>query len=271
MFSRLARRVGLGIWDDRKKSATQQDPTRSQTPIRLYIQTKDENNNNKKKWRELDPRKLCCTLLTFKESRKVLLLIASTSTTFAHYAKQRQPEGNTIRQHKLAVQELSDRATKIIKVRDDARCLPKQIKHLSPHGPWQGKIYELIGRAVMEEDCTLVERAQSLQREYKRLERISLLELAVWKFACLTKDQNDGDRKSFVEWTRWYENGWKEHKKSHYWCNQVVILMKAIVPFVQDQKKKQQQPIIESDTDDTSSSEESWDTDNSSSEDSDSQ
>ena len=129
--------------------------------------------------------------------------------------------------------------------------LPQNIKELSPHGPWQGKIYELIGRAVMEKDRTLVKRAHNLRLEYEGLERISLLELAVWKFACLTKDQNDGDRKSFVEWTRWYENGWKEHKKSHYRCNRVVILMKAIVPFVQDQKKKPDDD--DSDSDDSSS------------------
>ena len=97
----------------------------------------------------------------------------------------------------------------------------------------------------MEENQWLIEKAKDLLERYKDLERISLLELAVWKFACLTADpKNHGEIKSIVDWSRWYTNGWKEHKKRLYRCNQIVILMKAIVPFLQD--KETDEELIDS-------------------------
>ena len=138
------------------------------------------------------------------------------------------------REHQRMVKELEHRSQRILRIRDHARFIPEQMdEHVSRHGPWRGKIYEVIGRAFLQKDQTLIQDAEDLLRQYKHLERISLLELAVWKFACLSMDQKqDRTKQSFLEWSRWYTSGWKQHKKSHYRCNQVVILMKAIVPFL---------------------------------------
>ena len=141
-------------------------------------------------------------------------------------------------QHKFAVEEISDRATQILQVRDDARLLPRKVEQrVSPYGPWQGKIYEMIGRAVMKEDPTIIQEANRLLLHYKRLERISLLELAVWKFTCVvTDDTHTGPCQTYLEWKQWDTHGWKTLKKQHYRCNQVVILMTAIVPFLKNEQ-----------------------------------
>ena len=142
-------------------------------------------------------------------------------------------------QHKFAVEEVLNRATQILQVRDDARLLPRKVEQrVSPYGPWQGKIYEMIGRAVMKEDPTIIQEANRLLLHYKRLERISLLELAVWKFTCLVagNPSNDNDTKgvprTYLEWKHWHDHGWKALKKQQYRCNQVVIVMTAILPFL---------------------------------------
>ena len=144
------------------------------------------------------------------------------------------------RQHEARAKEISARVTTIIQIRDDARLLPSLIKHsLSPYGPWQGKIYELIGRAFMEEEPKLVQDANSLLLKYKHLEHISLLELAVWKFTCVTVNPFGDDTKgprTYLEWKQWDANGWKAYKKQQFRCNQVVILVNAIVPFLFDEE-----------------------------------
>ena len=140
------------------------------------------------------------------------------------------------RQHEARAQEVSDRATTIIQIHDEARLLPSLVKQsLSPYAPWQGKIYELIGRAFMEEDRTLVKDANRLLLKYQQLECISLLELAVWKFTCVTVNPHDDDAegpRTYLEWKQWDANGWKAYKKQQFRCNQVVILMNVIVPFL---------------------------------------
>ena len=156
----------------------------------------------------------------------------------AHVVDQDTHE--TSPQHKRAVQELLRRTRRFLQVRDAARNLPEQMyEGLSPHGPWQGKIYEIIGRTAMDADPTnVIQDAHKLLLQYQHWERISLLELAVWKFACLNSMDNENGKVSFLEWSRWFESGWKQHKKSHYRCKQVVIVMKAIVPFLQRNETK---------------------------------
>ena len=145
-----------------------------------------------------------------------------------------QDTHETSPQHKRALQELLRRTRRFLQVRDAARNLSEQMdEQLSPHGPWQGKIYEIIGRTAMDADPTsVIQDAHKLLRQYQHWERISLLELAVWKFACLNSMDNENGKASFLEWSRWFESGWKQHKKSHYRSDQVVIVMKAIVPFL---------------------------------------
>ena len=159
-----------------------------------------------------------------------------------HFGTNEQTHEDTL-QHQRAVEEILVLTHEILKSRDNFRRLPEQMeKDLSPHGPWRGKIYEAIGREVMERR-SIRQDANVLLLQYKQLERISLLELAVWKFACLasTDPKKDNQKRSFVEWSWWYESGWKQHKKSRYRCKQVVIVMKAIVPFLHDGKTTQGQ------------------------------
>ena len=98
-------------------------------------------------------------------------------------------------QHELCGRKVSARMNTILQVRDDARFLPSNIERsLSPNGPWSKEIYAMIGLAIMEEDRMIIEDAKDLLDYYKDLERISLLELAVWKFACFTMDPPEKSR-----------------------------------------------------------------------------
>ena len=161
--------------------------------------------------------------------------------------------------HEQARNELCAHAERILQIRDDAVDINSTMQqHVSGYGPWQHKIYQYMGRAVATDDRSLVKRAKELCLWYQHLERISLLELAVWKFCCVTLQQQQQPEKhdattattmsppivlkSLLEWKLWEHSGWKAYKKLHYCCNEVVVLMNAILPFLpyQQPSKKQQ-------------------------------
>ena len=144
--------------------------------------------------------------------------------------------------HQKRSKEVTQRVNTVLAIRDAPEELPSVVKKsLSPHGPFQNQIFGLIGRLTMEENRGFISTAKMALPWYQQLERISLLELAAWKFACATLDEASHSKsgvspRTCLEWNRWFENGWKTQKKSHYRCNQVVIIMKSVVPFVKDMK-----------------------------------
>ena len=157
---------------------------------------------------------------------------------FTHYVQGARQHHSSSHLHKTRSNHVVARAKTILQVRQTVRSFPALIdQHLSSHGPWRAKLFELLGRALLEEDEQMVEQAHKDFVSFQQLEQISLLELAVWKFCCLTQTQNDtsGERKrTYLEWKWWDERGWKAHKQQHYRCNQVVILINTILPFLVD-------------------------------------
>ena len=92
--------------------------------------------------------------------------------------------------HEQARNELCAHAETILQIRDDAVDITSTMQqHVSGYGPWQHKIYQYMGRAVATNDRTIIKRAKELCLWYEHLERISLLELVVWKFCCVTLQQ----------------------------------------------------------------------------------
>ena len=149
--------------------------------------------------------------------------------------------------HQRSWNEFCSRIENILEIRDDAVNTTRTI----PQVHWQNRIYESIGRAVATDDKTLMERAKQLRSWYKHLECISLLELALWKFCCVPLQQQQKQSrkhdnhehniglKSLLEWKLWEKSGWKVYKKLHFRCNEVVIHMNAILPFLPYQEQHQ--------------------------------
>ena len=123
-------------------------------------------------------------------------------------------EGNELR-----TEQVSTRAMDILESHNQARFLASLVEeYLSPFGSWKGKMYEVIGRALMKEDLQLVMDGHKRFAFYVQLENVSLLELAVWKFSCVTMkdeydDTNGESTRSYLEWKIWDESGWKAYKK----------------------------------------------------------
>ena len=70
----------------------------------------------------------------------------------------------------------------------------------------------------------------SMQR-YEHLERISLLQQAVWKSVCLlmTPDEPTTD---YLFWARWSKEGWKKRKLETRHSGEAQIIITAVLPFI---------------------------------------
>jgi len=97
------------------------------------------------------------------------------------------------------------------------------------HLRWRHYLKGLLGQALLEKNHSLLERTASLVEHYEDLDRISLLELAVWKACCLN---NPKQILSYISWQRWVNYGWKSNKMPFFRCNEIVIIVQAILPFL---------------------------------------
>lgn len=79
--------------------------------------------------------------------------------------------------------------------------------------------------------------AYSAISEYEQLERLSLLELAVWKSACLVSMPpcRNGATIDYLALLQWSKTGWKEHKQIvRQNTNAIAIALTHVVPFIHD-------------------------------------
>ncbi|KAL7573948.1 hypothetical protein ACA910_001959 [Epithemia clementina (nom. ined.)] len=154
-----------------------------------------------------------------------LLTASATDLDFAPHSFQLQRNNNTNR-HDLTKK---------------ARPLYIRMQRNIFHMPWLYEITMLLARAFFEElgmtdgGMALIQEAECLLDRYEQRERISLLQLAVWKYSCMADLPDHKLLTSLAAWKLWEKDGWKVGKKKHFQSNEVVILMDAVVPFLQDQ------------------------------------
>jgi hypothetical protein len=122
---------------------------------------------------------------------------------------------------------------------------------------WQNKIqYELLSHFQSITTCVpdtmlFMSNAQRLDDigrlldEYVFLEQVSLLELAVWKAACIMQlDEEDDEKSEFaadepkpkrrtlLEVLEWMNTGWKSQKAKTRSSNSIEVIMVAVLPFL---------------------------------------
>lgn len=98
------------------------------------------------------------------------------------------------------------------------------------HTPWKEKTKILLGRSLLEGNPAVLIRAKKLVEHYEHLNRISLLELAAWKACCLKSPPKT--IRSYVGWQQWVSGGWERNKRSFFRCNDIVIIVEAVLPFL---------------------------------------
>jgi hypothetical protein len=69
-----------------------------------------------------------------------------------------------------------------------------------------------------------------LLTKYHRMERISLVELAVWKAVCIG---TCGTNQGHLEWAQWTRHGWKRAKNETRQSNEIAVVIAALLPFVE--------------------------------------
>jgi hypothetical protein len=79
--------------------------------------------------------------------------------------------------------------------------------------------------------------AEELLEKYEDMERISSLELAIWKHACIqipTKTVSN----NALDWQGWFQQGWKENKDSTRHSPAISGIIPHVLPFLGVQRYK---------------------------------
>jgi hypothetical protein len=75
-----------------------------------------------------------------------------------------------------------------------------------------------------------LEDAKAMISKLKYRERVGLLELAVWRSACLMHAPKH--EMAFADWIEWYRKGWKADKTRMRRSNAISIIMARVLPFL---------------------------------------
>jgi hypothetical protein len=75
----------------------------------------------------------------------------------------------------------------------------------------------------------LYAEAEVLLSKKMDMERLSQLELAVWKHCC-----RKGQPKPmhYLDWTFWYDSDWKNAKIAYRSSNDIYVILSNVTPFV---------------------------------------
>jgi hypothetical protein len=77
-----------------------------------------------------------------------------------------------------------------------------------------------------------IKRAKELVGKYERMERVALLDLAVWKSMSIATFQPNSERQGYHEWLEWMRHGWKTAKSKTQRCNEIDIVITSVCPFL---------------------------------------
>ena len=98
---------------------------------------------------------------------------------------------------------------------------------------WQDKIFAIFFRGMFyKNQNTTKARMESVISHYELMEQVSLLELAVWKAACL-EDMPQAAKKGYMQITAWFRSGWKTLKEQNRRCGAIGTVLSGVLPFLQ--------------------------------------
>lgn len=94
---------------------------------------------------------------------------------------------------------------------------------------------ECVEAMSSDRGCLFDERLVKIERKldaFEFLDRITLLELAVWKFTCLDSFPTDGPAINMVQIIEWCKEGWKEHKAEQRRASAIGVVVRGVLPFL---------------------------------------
>lgn len=133
--------------------------------------------------------------------------------------------------HESRVVEARDLLRHHFQLRDVARTKCSRTLALQ-HVPWQDAVFAKMGRVLVndEDDELITKQVDDLLHELELLETISLLELAVWKGLCCANCPSHVA--GYFGFQSWLKEGWKTIKDDYRRCDQVVAIMRSVMPFI---------------------------------------
>ena len=121
---------------------------------------------------------------------------------------------------------------------DLKKSLKKRIVHAIKKGATLAKIVSAT-LIVSDDELALGQEwkatVQDCLKTLEKHERLQILELSAWKFMCLRDFPEEYT--SVSQAMSWMTDKWKKftpHKQSFFRCNEVVIIMDAVAPWIKD-------------------------------------
>jgi hypothetical protein len=71
--------------------------------------------------------------------------------------------------------------------------------------------------------------SEKLLLKYEHKERVSLLEMAVWKASCV---MDKSEELTYYAMLDWKSRGWKESKDKMRSCNAIEVIVRSVLPFL---------------------------------------
>jgi len=96
---------------------------------------------------------------------------------------------------------------------------------------WQDNVRLSLYRAITANGTggVWVGKAKAQLRLFEEIERLSLLELAIWKFSCL----DTPPLKNLLELVQWQNEGWKTNKVNRRDdVNAIFVIITHVLPFL---------------------------------------
>jgi hypothetical protein len=105
---------------------------------------------------------------------------------------------------------------------------------------WQRNVKGLLFDYLQTRDASILEKAEISLNNYEYMERLSLLELAVWKAACISHaGQVEVDSKTSVKTfydailcAAKHQHTWKKYRTDTRKSNAIEIIIKHVIPFL---------------------------------------
>jgi hypothetical protein len=106
----------------------------------------------------------------------------------------------------------------------------------------QGVLYRYmkLDTCSASDEASLLGDVKALIQKYEQMERLSLLELAVWKAACISRaGQEEVDSKTSIKtlhdailWVANNHHTWKKYRKEMRKSNAIEIVIQHVLPFL---------------------------------------
>jgi hypothetical protein len=144
--------------------------------------------------------------------------------------------------HMGLVQQLAKRVgcvSNVLLKRTNIVALERRLTKLE-NTKWQLNVKGMLFDYLSTGDSSIMQKAEISVNMYEHMERLSLLELAVWKAACIShagevKLDSKTSMKTLhdaILFTEKHQHTWKEYRTETRKSNAIEIVIKQVLPFL---------------------------------------